>query len=63
MVEKAGSTEAASMGFLIPLFGILGGALLLHEPINWSTWTGMVLILLSVALVNRLQLGLRRAVA
>ena len=63
LVEKVGSTEAGSVGFLIPLFGILGGSLFLHEPINWSTWVGMILILVSVALVNRLQLSVRRAAA
>ncbi len=57
LINTAGPTQAGSVGFLIPAFGILWGHLFLDEPLTWSLFAGMALILLSVALVNRV-LGL-----
>lgn len=53
LINAAGPTQAGSVGFLIPAFGILWGHLFLDEPLTWSLFAGMALILLSVALVNR----------
>ncbi|MCX7784040.1 MAG: DMT family transporter [Meiothermus sp.] len=53
LINSAGPTQAGSVGFLIPAFGLLWGYVFLDEPITWSLFAGMALILLSVALVNR----------
>ncbi len=53
LINNAGPTQAGSVGFLIPAFGILWGYVFLDEPLTFSLFAGMALILLSVALVNR----------
>jgi drug/metabolite transporter (DMT)-like permease len=52
LIDSAGSTQASSVGFLVPLFGIFWSWLFLDEPLTWSIVVGLALILLSVALVN-----------
>ena len=53
VIGKVGPLKASSVGFLVPLFGVLFGILFLREPLTWSIVAGMGLILFSVALVNR----------
>lgn len=50
LISHLGPTGALTVTFLVPLFGLLWGALFLHEPLTWSTAAGMVLVLAAVAL-------------
>ena len=52
LIENVGPLQASSVGFLVPMFGVLFGVVFLREPLTWSVGAGMALILLSVALVN-----------
>lgn len=52
LIENIGPLQASSVGFLVPMFGVLFGVVFLNEPLTWSVIAGMALILLSVALVN-----------
>ncbi|MDX2004757.1 MAG: DMT family transporter [Meiothermus sp.] len=52
LIEQVGPLQASSVGFLVPMFGVLFGVVFLREPFTWSIAAGMALILLSVALVS-----------
>ena len=41
-----------SVSFLIPVFGVLWGAVLLDEPVGWTLLVGGALILLGTALAT-----------
>ena len=60
-VEKLGATAAASYIFMMPVFGVLGGVLLLDENVGWSLVLGFVLIVMGVRVVQveseRLRIG------
>ncbi|MFZ5815255.1 MAG: DMT family transporter [Bacillota bacterium] len=53
LIVEAGPTRAVMVTYLAPAFGMLWGALLLHEPLGPGSFAGLALILLSVALVTR----------
>jgi drug/metabolite transporter (DMT)-like permease len=61
LIARAGATRAIAVTFLIPLFGVALGALVLGEPIRAGLITGLVTILVGVALV--LEIGRREPVA
>ena len=52
-VEKLGATAAASYIFLMPVFGVLGGVLLLGEKLGWTLFLGFILIVMGVRVVQR----------
>lgn len=52
LVADEGATSALSVTFLIPVFGILWGALILDEPVGWSTVFGTGLVLSGTMLVT-----------
>ena len=52
-VEKLGATAAASYIFLMPVFGVLGGVLLLDEKLGWTLFLGFILIVMGVGVVQR----------
>jgi drug/metabolite transporter (DMT)-like permease len=51
LIANAGATQAATVTFLVPVFGVLFGRVLLGEPITWGLVLGLATILLSVWLV------------
>lgn len=55
LIADLGAASALTVTFLIPLFGILCGALLLDERIGWHTVLGGVAILAGTALVTGLS--------
>lgn len=55
LVEHVGPTKTVSVTFLVPLFGILWGVLLLHEQITIGTIVGLLVILAGVILMNGIQ--------
>lgn len=56
LIENAGPTKAATVTFLVPVFGVLFGVALLGEPFDYGTLTGMGIVLLGVALVTEIRL-------
>ena len=52
-IELIGPTAASSYVFLVPVFGVLGGWLLLGEEIGFSMILGFVLIVVGVTEVQR----------
>jgi drug/metabolite transporter (DMT)-like permease len=52
LVAHAGAAYAASVTFLIPVFGVLWGALFLKERVSPFTFLGCAIVLLGVALAS-----------
>lgn len=52
LIEHTGATRTSLVTYLIPITGILWGALLLHEPLRFETLTGLALIIAGIGLVN-----------
>jgi len=52
LIEEVGTTSALTVTFLNPVFGILWGALFLHETIGWYTLLGSAIVLVGTALVT-----------
>lgn len=53
LIEHTGATRTALVTYLIPITGVMWGALLLGERIEWEVILGLVLIIGGVGLVNR----------
>ena len=53
LIEEAGPTRALTVTFLIPLFGVLWGALFLGEPLSPNLVTGGALIVAGTAVTLR----------
>lgn len=54
LIQNVGSTKALTVGYLIPVFAVFWGALLLAEPVTRSTAVGGSLVLLGTAIANDL---------
>ncbi len=52
LIEEIGAAPALSVGFLIPVFGVLWGSLVLHEPVTLRTLAGGMIVLLGTALIT-----------
>lgn len=52
LIISAGPTKALTVTLLVPVFGVIWGAMLLNEPISSGMLIGLVIILLSVGLVT-----------
>jgi drug/metabolite transporter (DMT)-like permease len=52
LIENVGPTSTVTVTFLVPVFGLLFGVLVLGEPFGTGTLLGLAIILLSVALVT-----------
>ncbi|MDX2215817.1 MAG: DMT family transporter [Oculatellaceae cyanobacterium bins.114] len=52
LIRNIGSTKALTVTYLVPLFAMLWGALVLQEPITPSMLGGCALILLGTAIAN-----------
>jgi drug/metabolite transporter (DMT)-like permease len=52
LVEDVGATSALTVTFLNPLFGIMWGALFLHEVVGWHTIAGSAIVIVGTALVT-----------
>lgn len=50
LVAEVGASGAVTVTFLVPVFGVFWGSLLLHEPITLSVLIGGVIILIGTAL-------------
>lgn len=54
VLKRTGATAAATVTFVIPVFGILWGALFLQEKVSGRMMIGMAVALLGTALVTKL---------
>jgi drug/metabolite transporter (DMT)-like permease len=52
LIQSIGSTKALTVTYLVPLFAMLWGALMLQEPITLAMVVGCGLILLGTAITN-----------
>lgn len=52
LIADIGAAPALTVGFLIPVFGILWGHLFLDEAVGWHTVAGTVVVLAGTALVT-----------
>ncbi len=55
LLQKSSPTEALTVTFLTPVFGIFWGHLLLGDPIGLGTVAGLGIVLVGVALVTNLR--------
>ena len=55
LVRDVGPTSASFVTFLIPIFGVVLGALILDEHLGWNTLAGGVLIVAGIALAEVAQ--------
>ncbi len=59
LIEHTGATRTSLVTYLIPITGVLLGALLLHEPLRLDALVGLALIIAGVGLVNRSSQAMR----
>ena len=52
LIISAGPTKALTVTLLVPIFGIIWGALLLGESVSAGMIAGLLVVLLSVGLVT-----------
>jgi drug/metabolite transporter (DMT)-like permease len=52
LIAHVGPTNAVTVTFLIPVFAVAWGAMLLHEPLTWDMAIGGAVILLGTALAT-----------
>ncbi|MCA1843443.1 MAG: DMT family transporter [Actinobacteria bacterium] len=53
LLERYSATAMTSWLFLIPVFGVVAGAAILHEPIGWRVAAGGLLVVTGVLLSQR----------
>jgi drug/metabolite transporter (DMT)-like permease len=53
LIEHTGATRTSLVTYLIPITGVMWGALLLSEPVELEVLAGLVLIIAGVGLVSR----------
>jgi drug/metabolite transporter (DMT)-like permease len=63
LLGRWGATRTSLVAYLLPVFGIVLGAAVLHEPVDARTLLGTALVIGGIALVNARSLPWRRNVA
>jgi drug/metabolite transporter (DMT)-like permease len=63
LLGRWGATRTSLVAYLLPVFGIVLGAAVLHEPVDARTILGTALVIGGIALVNARGLPWRRNVA
>jgi drug/metabolite transporter (DMT)-like permease len=53
LVNEKGPTFASLNNYIVPLIGVIGGAVALAEPVGTSAWAGLALVLGGVALTGQ----------
>ncbi len=53
LLSRHPASAVTSFTFLAPIFGVIGGAVLLGETISLRTWVALGLVALGIALVNK----------
>jgi drug/metabolite transporter (DMT)-like permease len=62
LIRDVGPTSALTVAYLIPVFGVLWGAIFLGEPVTPALLAGGALVLLGIALTTGFGLGRSRPV-
>jgi drug/metabolite transporter (DMT)-like permease len=57
LIGKLGPGPTSSVSYLVPMFGVIFGALFMSEPVGLRTLLGFVLVLGGVALVGEVRLS------
>lgn len=57
LIENVGPTSTVTVTFLVPVFGLLFGVVLLDEPFGIGTLVGLSIVLASVSLVTGIRPG------
>jgi drug/metabolite transporter (DMT)-like permease len=52
LIEDLGATGALTVTFLIPVFGVFWGHIVLAETVGWNTVAGAAVVLIGTALVT-----------
>jgi len=63
LLGRWGATRTSLVAYLLPVFGIILGALVLHEPVDVRTIGGTALVIAGIALVNARSIPWRRSAA
>jgi drug/metabolite transporter (DMT)-like permease len=63
LLGRWGATRTSLVAYLLPVFGIILGAAVLHEVVEWRTIAGTALVIGGIALVNARELPWRRNAA
>jgi drug/metabolite transporter (DMT)-like permease len=63
LLREWGATRTSLVAYLLPVFGIVLGAAVLHEPVDARTILGTALVIGGIALVNVRALPWRRRAA
>lgn len=56
LIARVGPTKTSTVTYVVPAFGMLWGALFLHERLTWGMAAGFVFVLVSVLFVNEVRL-------
>ena len=59
LMARVGPVKTLTVTFLVPVFGVVWGAVFLQEPLLPSMIVGLLIILASVVLVNNVPLPFR----
>lgn len=62
LIGRIGPTRTLTVTFLIPVFGVLWGAVFLGEPVGWTLLLGGAAVLAGIGLTNT-RIALPRAKA
>jgi drug/metabolite transporter (DMT)-like permease len=54
ILQTVGATQAVSVTFLMPVFGVIWGHVLLGEPVGWALVAGFAIIIIGILLVTSL---------
>jgi drug/metabolite transporter (DMT)-like permease len=52
LIDEIGAASATTVTFLVPVFGVLWGSLILHEHVGWISVAGGILIITGTALIT-----------
>jgi drug/metabolite transporter (DMT)-like permease len=52
LIDEIGAAPATTVTFLVPVFGVLWGSLILHEHVGWISVIGGILIITGTALIT-----------
>jgi drug/metabolite transporter (DMT)-like permease len=61
LIKRTGATFASLTNYLVPLFGILLGSIILGDQLTWNAIVALVIIFISMAISEKRTKQPRRA--